>query len=151
MLKAGIKAPYFSLQDQNGNLVTLDDLKGYKFILYFYSKDMTSGCTKQACGFSELFPQFKEKGVRIIGVSKDTIDSHKKFIAKYGLTFTLLSDPDKKAISSYDVLKEKSMYGRRVMGVVRTTYLIDDEGIIIKAFSDVKADKNPKEMLEVLE
>ena len=151
MLKAGIKAPYFSLQDQNGNLVTLDDLKGYKFILYFYSKDMTSGCTKQACGFSELFPQFKEKGVRIIGVSKDTIDSHKKFIAKYGLPFTLLSDPDKKAISSYDVLKEKSMYGRRVMGVVRTTYLIDDEGIIIKAFSDVKADKNPKEMLEVLE
>lgn len=151
MLKAGIKAPYFSLQDQNGNLVTLDDLKGYKFILYFYSKDMTSGCTKQACGFSELFPQFKEKGVRIIGVSKDTIDSHKKFIDKYGLPFTLLSDPDKKAISSYDVLKEKIMYGRRVMGVVRTTYLIDDEGIIIKAFSDVKADKNPKEMLEVLE
>lgn len=151
MLKVGIKAPYFSLQDQNGNLVTLDDLKGYKFILYFYSKDMTSGCTKQACGFSELFPQFKEKGVRIIGVSKDTIDSHKKFIDKYGLPFTLLSDPDKKAISSYDVLKEKIMYGRRVMGVVRTTYLIDDEGIIIKAFSDVKADKNPKEMLEVLE
>lgn len=115
MLKVGIKAPYFSLQDQNGNLVTLDDLKGYKFILYFYSKDMTSGCTKQACGFSELFPQFKEKGVRIIGVSKDTIDSHKKFIDKYGLPFTLLSDPDKKAISSYDVLKEKIMYGRRVM------------------------------------
>ena len=151
MLKVGIKAPYFSLQDQNGNQVSLDDLKGSKFILYFYSKDMTSGCTKQACGFSELYPQFKEKGVRIIGVSKDTIDSHKKFIDKYGLPFTLLSDPDKKAISSYDVLKEKFMYGRRVMGVVRTTYLIDEEGIIIKAFSDVKADKNPKEMLEVLE
>lgn len=148
MLNVGMKAPDFSLPDQNGKIISLDDLKGNKFILYFYSKDMTSGCTKQACGFAKLYPQFREKGVRIIGISKDTIATHKKFEEKYGLPFTILSDVDKKVIMAYDVLKEKMMYGKKTIGVVRTTYLIDENGIIIKAFNAVKAEENPKQMLE---
>ena len=147
MLNVGMKAPDFSLPDQNGNIISLDDLKGNKFILYFYSKDMTSGCTKQACGFAKLYPQFREKGVRIIGISKDTVATHKKFEEKYGLPFTILSDVDKKVIMAYDVLKEKMMYGKKTRGVVRTTYLIEN-GIIIKAFNAVKAEENPKQMLE---
>lgn len=147
MLNVGMKAPDFSLPDQNGNIISLDDLKGNKFILYFYSKDMTSGCTKQACGFAKLYPQFREKGVRIIGISKDTVATHKKFEEKYGLPFTILSDVDKKVIMAYDVLKEKMMYGKKTIGVVRTTYLIEN-GIIIKAFNAVKAEENPKQMLE---
>lgn len=150
MLDVGKKAPYFELEDQNGNLLSLNDLLGTRFILYFYPKDLTSGCTSQACGFKELYPQFREKGVRVIGVSRDSVSSHKKFEEKYGLPFTLLSDPSLEVIKLYDVLGIKNMYGKKVEGVIRTTYLIDEKGIIIKALSNVKAKSNPEEMLEYI-
>ena len=150
MLEAGVKAPDFTLPDQDGNLVSLSDFSGNKVILYFYSKDNTPGCTKQACGFSGLAPQFTQKGAVILGISKDGVASHKKFADKYGLAITLLSDTGLSAIQAYDVWKEKNMYGKKVMGVVRTTYLIDENGMIEKAFGKVKAEKNPSDMLEVL-
>ena len=150
MLEVGTKAPDFELPDQNGKLHKLSDYLGKKVILYFYPKDNTPGCTKQACGFSELFPQFSEKGAVILGVSKDSIASHKKFIEKYGLTFTLLSDTERKVIELYDVWKEKKNYGKVSMGVVRTTYLIDEKGIIIKANDKVKAVDDPENMLKEL-
>lgn len=148
MLEVGTKAPDFELPDQNGELHKLSDYLGKKVILYFYPKDNTPGCTKQACGFSELFPQFSEKGAVILGVSKDTVASHKKFEEKYGLTFTLLSDTERKVIELYDVWKEKKNYGKVSMGVVRTTYLIDENGFIIKANDKVKASDDPKNMLK---
>ena len=126
----------------------MSDYLGKKVILYFYPKDNTPGCTKQACGFSELFPQFNEKGAVILGVSKDSIASHKKFEEKYGLTFTLLSDTERKVIELYDVWKEKKNYGKVSMGVVRTTYLIDENGFIIKANDKVKASDDPENMLK---
>ena len=147
MLTIGMKAPDFTLQDQNGKERSLSEFTGQKVILYFYSKDMTSGCTKQACGFAELYPQFQEKGAAVIGISKDSVASHKKFEEKYSLPFILLADPDKKAIQAYDVWKEKNMYGKPVMGVVRTTYLIDEHGFIARAFTKVKAAENPRQML----
>ena len=149
MLEIGSAAPDFTLPDQNGKMHSLSDYKGQKVILYFYSKDMTSGCSKQACGFAELYPQFREKDAVIIGISKDTVASHKKFEEKYGLPFTLLSDPDLEVIRAYDVWKEKMNYGKPTMGVVRTTYLIED-GIITKAFGKVKAADNPAQMLQEL-
>ena len=148
MLEVGTKAPSFELPDQNGVMHTLEQYKGKKVILYFYPKDNTAGCTKQACGFSELYPQFREKGAAIIGVSKDSVASHKKFEEKYGLPFTLLSDPDKAIIQAYDVWKEKMNYGKPTMGVVRSTYLIDENGTIVRAFGSVKAADNPAQMLE---
>ena len=151
MLETGTKAPEFTLPDQNGEMRSLADYKGKKVILYFYPKDMTSGCTKQACAFGDLYPQFREKGAVVLGVSKDSVASHKKFEEKYGLPFTLLSDPDKEVIQAYDVWKEKKNYGKVSMGVVRTTYLIDENGIIIKAFGKVKAADNPAQMLKELE
>ncbi len=150
MLTIGTKAPDFTLQDQNGKERTLSEFRGQKVVLYFYSKDMTSGCTKQACGFAELYPQFMEKGAAVIGVSKDSAASHKKFEEKYHLPFILHADPDKAAIQAYDVWKEKNMYGKATMGVVRTTYLIDENGMIVKAFTKVKAADNPRQMLEEL-
>ena len=150
MLETGIKAPDFTLPDQNGEMRSLSDYRGKKVILYFYSKDMTSGCTKQACAFGELYPQFEEKGAVVIGVSKDSVASHKKFEEKYGLPFTLLSDTELSAIQAYDVWKEKNNYGKITMGVVRTTYLIDEDGVITKAFGKVKAAENPAQMLEAL-
>ena len=150
MLKIGIKAPDFTLPDQNGEMHSLSDYIGKKIILYFYPKDNTPGCTKQACSFGELMPQFKEKGAVILGVSKDSVASHKKFEEKFGLPFTLLSDPERKVIEAYDVWKEKKNYGKVSMGVVRTTYLIDEKGIIVKAFGNVKAAENPAKMLEEL-
>ena len=117
-------------------------------ILYFYPKDNTPGCTRQACGFSELRPQFEEKGAVILGVSRDSVASHKRFEEKQGLSFTLLSDPELKVIQAYDVWKEKKNYGKVSMGVVRTTYLIDEKGMIVKAFDKVKAAENPAQMLE---
>ena len=151
MLETGTKAPAFSLPDQNGELRSLADYLGQKVILYFYSKDMTFGCTKQACAFADLYPQFLEKGAVVLGVSKDSVDSHKRFEEKYGLPFTLLSDPEKDVLQAYDVLKEKNSKGKTSMSVVRTTYLIDEEGIIVKGFEKVKAADNPAQMLEELE
>ena len=150
MLEIGTKAPAFSLPDQNGDMHTLEDYKGKKVILYFYPKDSTAGCTKQACGFAELYPEFTEKDAVILGVSKDSVKSHKNFETKYQLPFTLLSDPELSCIQAYDVWKEKKNYGNVSMGVVRTTYLIDEDGIIIKAFNKVKAAENPAQMLEAL-
>ena len=150
MLAIGIKAPNFSLPDQNGTIHTLEQYKGKKVILYFYPKDNTAGCTKQACGFSERYPQFMEQGAVVIGVNKDSIASHKKFEEKYGLAFPLLSDPELETIQAYDVWHEKKMAGRAYMGIVRTTYLIDENGIIIKASDKVKAADNPQQMLDIL-
>ena len=147
MLEVGTKAPAFSLPDQNGAVHTLEDYKGKKVVLYFYPKDNTSGCSKQACGFAELYPQFTEKGAVVIGISKDSVASHKKFEEKFGLPFTLLSDVELAAIKAYDVWQEKNMYGKITMGVVRTTYLIDEDGVITKAFGKVKAAENPEKML----
>lgn len=150
MLEIGTKAPAFSLPDQNGTVHTLEEYVGKKVILYFYPKDNTSGCTKQACAFGGLYPQFIEKGAVVIGVSKDSVASHKRFEEKNGLPFTLLSDPELEAIQAYDVWKEKKTCGKVSMGVVRTTYLIDENGIIIKGFDKVKAADNPGQMLELL-
>ena len=149
MLSVGMKAPDFSLPDQDGVTRSLADFAGRRVILYFYSKDMTSGCTKQACGFAELYPQFLEKGAAVVGVSKDGADSHQRFAGKYGLPFVLLSDPELTAIRAYDVWKEKKSAGKTSMGVVRTTYLIED-GVIVKAFGYVKAADNPAQMLQEL-
>ena len=150
MLEKGTKAPEFSLPDENGEIRNLSDYRGKKLILYFYPKDNTPGCTKQACGFGELYPQFSEKGVEIIGISKDSVASHKKFKEKYSLPFTILSDTELQTIQAYDVWKEKKLYGKTSMGIVRTTYLLDDNGVIIKAMDKVKAAENPEEMLGLL-
>ncbi|EHL14023.1 hypothetical protein HMPREF9624_01799 [Oribacterium asaccharolyticum ACB7] len=147
MLEVGTQAPDFTLPDQNGNRHSLSDYRGKKVILYFYPKDNTPGCTKQACGFAERYPQFIEKGAVVLGISKDSVASHKKFEEKYGLPFTILSDPELVAIQAYDVWQEKKNYGKTYMGVVRTTYLIDEEGKIAKAFDKVKAADNPEQML----
>ena len=147
MLELGTKAPDFTLPDQNGDLHSLSEYKGKKVILYFYPKDNTPGCTKQACGFAERYPQFIEKGAVVVGISKDSVASHKKFEEKYGLPFTILSDPELKVIQAYGVWKEKMNYGKISMGVVRTTYLIDESGKIAKAFDKVKAADNPEQML----
>jgi len=147
MLEIGTKAPDFTLPDQNGNMHSLSEYRGKKVILYFYPKDNTPGCTKQACGFAERYLQFTEKGAVVLGISKDSVASHKKFEEKYGLPFTLLADPELAAIQAYDVWQEKKNYGKTYMGVVRTTYLIDEEGKIAKAFDKVKAADNPEQML----
>ena len=151
MLEAGVKAPDFSLPDKDGNLHTLSEYNGKKLILYFYSRDNTSGCTKQACGFGQLYPQFVEKGAEVVGISKDSVASHLKFSDKYELPFTLLADTELAAIKAYDVWQEKKMYGKVSMGVVRTTYLIDENGIIEKVFKRVRAAENPQKMLEALQ
>ena len=148
MLEIGTKAPEFTLPDQNGEMRSLKDFRGKKVVLYFYPKDMTAGCSKQACGFAELYPHFMEKGAVVLGVSKDSVASHKKFEEKFGLPFTLLSDTEKEVIRAYNVWKEKKNYGKVSMGVVRSTYLIDEEGVIVKAFGNVKAAEIPGKMLE---
>ena len=144
MLEIGTTAPDFTLPDQNGALHSLADYRGQKVILYFYPRDNTAGCTKQACAF-------REKGAVVLGVSKDSVASHKRFEEKYGLPFTLLSDTEKEVIQAYDVWKEKKNYGKVSMGVVRSTYLIDENGVIVKAFGRVKAAENPAQMLGALE
>ena len=150
MLPTGIQAPSFSLPDQDGKLHTLEEYRGRKVVLYFYPKDNTAGCTRQACAFGELYPQFTEKGAVVLGVSKDSVASHKKFAEKYGLPFPLLSDEGLEVIRAYDVWQEKNMYGKKTMGVMRTTYLIDENGVIVRAFSKVKAGENPQQMLDTL-
>ena len=146
MLEIGTKAPDFELPDQNGKMHRLSDYLGKKVILYFYPKDNTSGCTKQACGFSERNPQFREKDAVVLGVSKDSVASHKKFEQNYNLSFTLLSDPELKVIQAYGVWQEKKNYGKVTMGIVRSTYLIDENGVIVKAMGGVKAADNPEQM-----
>ena len=151
MLNIGTLAPDFTLPDQNGETRRLSDYRGQKVILYFYPKDNTAGCTKQACNFRDLLPQFKEKGAVVLGVSKDSVASHKRFEEKLGLPLPLLADEDRTAIQAYDVWKEKVNYGKVSMGVVRTTYLIDENGVIVRAFDKVKAADNPAQMLGELE
>ncbi len=151
MLEVGTVAPDFTLPDQNGQMHTLSDYRGQKVVLYFYPRDNTAGCTKQACSFGELYPQFQEKGAVVLGVSKDTVASHKRFEEKYGLPFTLLSDTEKEVLAAYDVWKEKKLYGKVSMGVIRTTYLIDENGVIVRAFGKVKAADNPAQMLAELD
>ena len=150
MLEVGMKAPAFTLPDQNGEMHSLEDYRGQKVILYFYPKDNTPGCTKQACGFAERYPQILEKDAVVLGVSKDSVKSHKNFEEKYSLPFTLLSDPDHKVLEMYGAWGEKKNYGKVSMGTIRTTYLIDEEGTIIKAMGKVKAADNPAQMLEAL-
>ncbi|MGI6511236.1 MAG: peroxiredoxin [Catenisphaera adipataccumulans] len=150
MLEIGTPAPDFTLPDQDGQEHSLSDYRGQKVVLYFYPKDMTAGCTKQACAYAELYPHFREKNAVVIGVSKDSSASHKKFEQKYDLPFLLLSDENKDALQMYDVWKEKNMYGRKTMGVIRTTYLIDENGIITHAKGRVKAAEDAQNELALL-
>ena len=150
MLDVGIKAPDFALPDKDGKTISLSDFIGKKIILYFYPKDNTPGCTKQACAFAANFEKFKEIDAVVIGISKDSAASHSKFAAKYNLPFILLSDTELAAIQAYDVWKEKKLYGKVSMGVVRTTYIIDEKGIIEKVMPKVKPDTNAAEILEYL-
>ncbi|MFO7524325.1 MAG: thioredoxin-dependent thiol peroxidase [Ignavibacteriaceae bacterium] len=149
-VNTGDNAPAFSLPDQNGNTVNLDDFKGKTVILYFYPKDDTSGCTKEACQFRDSFPSFKKMNAVILGVSPDSVKSHKKFADKYNLSFSLLSDEEKSVIETYDVWKEKSMYGRKYMGVERTTFVIDKKGKVRKIFNKVRVPDHDKQILETL-
>lgn len=150
MLEKGMKAPDFALQDQHGKTVTLSDFRGTKVVLYFYPKDNTPGCTRQACAFAGLYREFEKKGVKVVGVSKDSVSSHVKFAEKYGLPFTLLSDPELEAIQAYGVWQEKKLYGKVSMGVVRTTFIIDENGIIEKVMPKVKPDTNASAILAEL-
>lgn len=147
MLENGTKAPDFTLKDKDGKEVSLTDFKGKKVVLYFYPKDNTPGCTRQACAFAGLYSKFKEKNVEVIGISKNSVASHQKFAEKHGLDFVLLSDPDLIAIKAYDVWQEKKLYGKVSMGVVRTTYIIDENGYIEKVMPKVKPDTNASEIL----
>ena len=150
MLEKGIKAPDFTLPDKEGNMISLSDFLGKKVVLYFYPKDNTPGCTKQACAFAANFEKFKEIEAIVIGISKDSVASHVKFAAKYELPFILLSDTELSAIQDYDVWKEKKLYGKVSMGVVRTTYIIDENGFIEHVMPKVKPDTNAAEILEYL-
>ncbi len=150
MIKEGNKAPTFTLPDGTGKKISLENFLGRKVVLYFYPKDMTSGCTKEACDFRDTHPDFKKLKAVVLGVSPDSIDSHKKFSDKYALPFTLLSDENKKVLEKYGVWKEKSMYGRKYMGVERTTVIIDEKGTIRKIFPKVKVNGHVEEVLKEL-
>ncbi len=150
MLEKGTKAPDFCLKDREGNDIRLSDFLGKKVVLYFYPKDNTPGCTRQACAFAGLYQQFEKKNVTVIGISKDSTASHQKFAEKYNLPFVLLSDPQREAIEAYGVWQEKKNYGKVSMGVVRSTYIIDENGIIEKVMPKVKPDTNAAEILEYL-
>ena len=150
MLEEGKEAPEIKLKDQNGNTVSLDEFKGQKVVVYFYPKDDTTGCTKEACKFRDEFPRFEKLDTKVIGISPDSIESHKKFAKKYNLPFTLLSDEGKEVLEAYDVWKQKSMYGRNYMGVERTTYIVDENGKIEKVFPKVKVENHIEEVLKAL-
>ena len=150
MLKVGDIAPDFVLCDKDGKEVKLSDFKGQKVVLYFYPKDNTPGCTRQACAFAAAYKGFKDKNIKVIGISKDSVASHLKFAEKYSLPFTLLSDPELSAIKAYGVWQEKKLYGKVSFGVVRTTFIIDENGIIERVMEKVKPDTNAAEILEVL-
>ena len=150
MIKEGVKAPDFTLNDKDGNAVTLSNFLGKKVVLYFYPKDNTPGCTRQACAFAAAYESFKRDDVVVIGVSKDSVASHQKFAEKHELPFVLLSDPDRVAIEGYGVWQEKKMCGKVSMGVVRTTFIIDENGVVEKVMEKVKPDTNAAEILEYL-
>ena len=148
MIETGQKAPDFTLKNQDGQNVSLSDFRGKQVVLYFYPKANTAGCPKQACAYAAANADFEKEGAVVLGISKDSVKSHRNFADKYELPFTLLSDPDKKVLEEYDVLKEKTMYGKKVMGTVRTTYLIDENGVIEKAYEKVKPEQDPSVLLE---
>ena len=150
MLKIGDAAPDFALPDADGNTVSLKDFRGKKVVLYFYPKDNTPGCTRQACAFAENYDGFKSRNIAVIGISKDSVASHRKFADKYALPFILLADPELKAIQAYGVWQEKKLYGKVSMGVVRTTFIIDEKGMIGKVMPKVKPDTNASEILSQL-
>lgn len=150
MLEVGKKAPEFTLMDQDGNTVSLSDFRGKKVVVYFYPKDNTPGCTRQACAFGAAYDAFEKNHVVVIGISKDSVASHQKFKQKHQLPFLLLSDPDLTAIQAYEVWQEKKLYGKVGMGVVRTTYLIDEDGVIERIMPKVKPDTNAEEILTYL-
>lgn len=150
MLTEGMTAPDFTLQDQDGNTVSLSDFKGKKVVLYFYPKDNTPGCTRQACAFAASYGEFAAKNIAVIGISRDSAASHKKFAEKYSLPFILLSDPDRAVIEKYGVWQEKKLYGKINLGIVRTTFIIDENGCIMKIMPKVKPDTNAKEILAEL-
>ena len=150
MLEKGMKAPDFTLFDKDGNAVSLSDLTGKKVVLYFYPRDNTPGCTRQACAFAGAYEGFKQKNAAVIGISRDSVASHQRFAEKYGLPFILLSDPERQAIDAYGVWQEKKNYGKVSFGVVRTTFIIDENGIIEKVMPKVKPDTNAAEILEYL-
>jgi thioredoxin-dependent peroxiredoxin len=150
-LKVGDKAPAFSLKNTEGKTVKLSDFKGKKVVLYFYPKDNTPGCTKEACGFRDDFAQLKKRGVEVLGVSGDDQNSHQKFTEKYSLPFTLLSDPDHEMMQTYGAWGEKNMYGKKSMGVLRITYVIDEEGKIAHLFKKVKTDTHSQDVLKVID
>ena len=150
MIEAGMKAPDFTLNDQNGNAVSLSDFLGKRVVLYFYPKDNTPGCTRQACAFAATYAQFQKKDVVVIGISRDSVASHAKFAEKHGLPFIILADPDRSAIEAYGVWQEKKMCGKVGMGVVRTTFLINEGGVIECVMPKVKPDTNAEEILAML-
>ena len=150
LLEAGSKAPDFALPTQDGQEVKLSDFAGQKVVVYFYPKDNTPGCTRQACAFAAAYEEFTKLGVPVIGISKDSVKSHQNFIAKQNLPFLLLSDPDRQAIEAYGVWQEKKLYGKVSMGVVRSTFVIDENGVIEKVYPKVKPDTNAAEILEYL-
>ena len=150
MLEIGMNAPEFTLPDKDGNPVNLSDFRGRKVVLYFYPKDNTPGCTRQACAFAGAYREFQKRDVVVIGVSRDSVASHVKFAEKYSLPFILLSDPDLEAIQAYGVWQEKKLYGKVSMGVVRTTFLIDENGVIEAVMPKVKPDTNAEEILAML-
>ena len=150
MLEVGMKAPEFTLQDQDGREVSLADYRGKKVVLYFYPKDSTPGCTRRACAFAGSLSEIKAQGAVVLGVSKDSVASHRKFADKYGLPFTLLSDPQLEAIQAYGVWQEKKLYGKVSMGVVRTTFVIDEAGVVAAVMPKVKPDTNAAEVLRLL-
>ena len=151
MLTEGMKAPDFELPDQDGNVVRLADFAGKKVVVYFYPKDNTPGCTREACAFGAAHPRYEELGIPVVGNSRDTVASHRKFADKYELPFQILSDPELTAIQAYDVWQEKKLYGKVSMGVVRSTYLVDENGVIEKVWPKVKPDTNAQEILDYLQ
>ena len=149
-MQTGETAPTFSLPDQNGNMISIADFAGKKIVLYFYPKDNTPGCTRQACAFAGLFEEFKKRDIVVIGISKDSVESHRKFAEKHALPFILLADPELQAIKAYGVWQEKKLYGKVSMGVVRTTFIINEKGMIEKIMPKVKPDTNAAEILAAL-
>jgi peroxiredoxin Q/BCP len=150
MLEVGSKAPQFTLQSQDGEKISLKDFLGKKVILYFYPKDDTPGCTKEACSFTDQYSKIKKQGAVVLGISADSVESHKKFQKKYNLGIDLLSDPDKEVINKYGVWKEKNMYGKKTMGIERTTFLIDEKGNIAKIFPRVRVEGHTEAILQEL-